>query len=489
MHFYNCLFPLSNFYQKLEYPPKNLYNQHIVLSNFVEYTISGVSLMKKVMRFGVLFLAFVLLLQTMGLSMGQAEDRSYPETAVQTSTTFPEDGGNRWPEASESVRLLPQPAPLFDDKNGNPVATIGPQLIRILAQNGAWFRIATDLGPRWINLQTYASTFVPSERPQPIGRHFMSWQFPTYLEPDFRAPRQELHDPQIVTILELRGDGWAYICTYRGTRWIYIRGNLRYVEREFSLFDEKGGRVTARVAPQVVTILEQDGNWFLISTYVGPRWTNLTAPRPPAGNRLVALTFDDGPSIHTERLLDALAARNVPATFYVLGRQVEARPQIARRIVTEGHEIANHSLSHPQLSRLSAAGVRDQLIRTSDIIYRATGVRPTNMRPPYGAQNQTVRNVAAERGYPVVLWSIDTLDWRHRNVPAIMSHIVDRHGNIRVRDGDIILMHDVHAPTIDAAIRTVDLLLANGFTFVTVSELFEARGGGTPGRVYTSMPR
>jgi len=197
------------------------------------------------------------------------------------------------------------------------------------------------------------------------------------------------------------------------------------------------------------------------------------------------LTFDDGPSVHTARLLDALAARNVPVTFFVQGQQVQSRPAIAARIVAEGHEIANHSFSHPNLAARNAATIRNELTRTNNAIFQATGTRPTLLRPPYGSHNATVRSVAAEFGFPIVLWSVDTRDWERRNVNAIMSHIVDRNGRPRVRDGDIILMHDVFPTSIDAAIRTIDLLLAEGFTFVTTSDiLIDRHGTLVPGRVY-----
>jgi len=204
--------------------------------------------------------------------------------------------------------------------------------------------------------------------------------------------------------------------------------------------------------------------------------------RPP-GKR-IALTFDDGPSGLTSRLLTELAARNVVATFFVLGQQVDAHPGIAARIVQEGHEIASHTYSHPELTRMSAAGIRSEFHRTREAIYNATGIIPAVFRPTYGAMNQTVQNVAAEFGYPIILWSVDTRDWESRNVNSILSHFVDGNGNVRIREGDIILMHDIHAPTIDAAIRAVDILLANGFTFVTVSELLADQGTPVPGGVY-----
>jgi len=134
---------------------------------------------------------------------------------------------------------------------------------------------------------------------------------------------------------------------------------------------------------------------------------------------------------------------------------------------------------------MSAAGIRDELTRCRNVIYQATGRYLTLLRPPYGSHNATVQSVAREFGYALLLWSVDTRDWESRNVNAILGHFVAPDGTVRIRDGDIILMHDIYPTTIDAAIRGIDILLANGFEFVTVSELLTERHGGiTPGKVY-----
>jgi len=319
--------------------------------------------------------------------------------------------------------------------------------------------------------------------PQPEQR-YISWQFLTYLEPDFRAAKQESFPPQSVNILQRQDDGWGQITTWSGDRWVYLLANMRYVEKAVYLYDRPVGSRGDRIEPQVVTVLHQEGDWYQISTWLGPKWIYLgVGPQP--GGRQIALTFDDGPSVQTIRLLDALYARNVSATFFVLGQQVAAFPAVAQRIVREGHEIANHSYSHPDLSRMSAAGIREQLARCRSIIYQTTGQYPSLLRPPYGSHNSTVQSVAGEFGYPLILWSVDTRDWESRNVNAILGHFVAPDGTVRIRDGDIILMHDIYPTTIDAAIRAIDILLANGFEFVTISDLLTARYGAiTPGKVY-----
>ena len=318
--------------------------------------------------------------------------------------------------------------------------------------------------------------------------HYITWPFVTYLEPDFRAEKQASFPPQSVNIIEQQNDGWALIATANGNRWVYLRANMRYADKSVFLYDQPHGKQDGRITPQVVTVLQQgqgeEADWYQICTWLEARWIYLGTGQQPGGKR-IAITFDDGPSAYTNRLLDALYDRDVTATFFVLGQQVAANPSTAIRIVNEGHEIASHSYRHPDLSRRSAAGIRDELSQCRDIIYTTTGRHPTLLRPPYGAHNSTVQSVAREFGYPLIMWSVDTRDWESRNVNAIMGHFVNANGTVRIRDGDIILMHDIYATTIDAAIRAIDILLAEGFTFVTVSELLTERYGElTPGKVY-----
>jgi peptidoglycan/xylan/chitin deacetylase (PgdA/CDA1 family) len=186
------------------------------------------------------------------------------------------------------------------------------------------------------------------------------------------------------------------------------------------------------------------------------------------GTPHLALTFDDGPHGKlTPKLLDLLGRRGVKSTFYVIGRNVEAYPDIACRIVAEGHEIANHTWTHPQLSRLSAARVADELRRTHDKVLEVTGVRMTNLRPPYGAFNDSVRRVAFDRhGYDTIMWSVDPLDWKYRNSSRVTRELVKG-----AAPGAVLLCHDIHPSTIAAVPPTLDQLLGRGFRFVTVAEL------------------
>lgn len=199
----------------------------------------------------------------------------------------------------------------------------------------------------------------------------------------------------------------------------------------------------------------------------------------------IAMTFDDGPHPqNTPRLLDMLKARNIKATFYVIGENVERYPDIARRIVAEGHEIANHTWTHANLTKLSDAALRRELDQTRDAIVSATGVKPRTMRPPYGALRQTQRElIFREYGYPTIMWAVDPQDWKRPGVSVVTSRILNSTSN-----GAIVLAHDLHKPTIDAMPGTFDGLLRKGFKFVTVSQLLAMKGGSTaaPGDVSVS---
>jgi peptidoglycan/xylan/chitin deacetylase (PgdA/CDA1 family) len=202
------------------------------------------------------------------------------------------------------------------------------------------------------------------------------------------------------------------------------------------------------------------------------------APRPPrapasynsvqTSRPVVALTFDDGPHPeHTPKLLDILRQQGVRATFYVIGRSVETYPEIARRIVAEGHEIANHTWSHPTLTTIGAARVDQEIRKTSEVIERVTGRRPTNMRPPYGAINDRVRqSMLRDHGLDVIMWSVDPLDWRRPGASVVAQRLVDG-----AHPGAILLAHDIHPGTIEAMPATISRLKAKGYGFATVSQL------------------
>jgi peptidoglycan/xylan/chitin deacetylase (PgdA/CDA1 family) len=202
-----------------------------------------------------------------------------------------------------------------------------------------------------------------------------------------------------------------------------------------------------------------------------PDQPNLSYTRCEVEARAAAITFDDGPhGTLTPRLLDILRERNVKATFFMVGQNVAAYPAIVKRMVEEGHEVASHSWSHPQLTALGAEGVRSQLRRTHDAIEQACGVAPVLYRPPYGATRLTQRrSIMDEFGYPTILWDVDPLDWQHpRTVQKVRDRVLRG-----TRRGSIVLLHDIHASTIDAVPAILDELIARDFKLVTVSQLLQ----------------
>ncbi|MEO7724171.1 MAG: polysaccharide deacetylase family protein [Chthoniobacterales bacterium] len=182
----------------------------------------------------------------------------------------------------------------------------------------------------------------------------------------------------------------------------------------------------------------------------------------------IALTFDDGPSEKlTPELLDLLAKHHMRATFFVVGKNVVEHPEILQRAAREGHEIANHSWSHPAFGKMGDERVRAELQKTDDAIRAAIGKRPTLMRPPYGSITARQKKwIHSEFGYRTILWDVDPLDWKRPGSSVVTSRILKE-----TRSGSIVLAHDIHPGTIKAMPDTFDQLEAKGFKFVTVSEL------------------
>ena len=200
----------------------------------------------------------------------------------------------------------------------------------------------------------------------------------------------------------------------------------------------------------------------------------------------IAMTFDDGPAEKlTPKLLDFLAAHKMKATFFVVGECVAEFPEIVKRAAREGHEIANHSWSHPNLGKMSDDGVRRELQKTDDAIKAATGVRPTTMRPPYGSITARQKQwIYEEFGYRVIIWDVDPLDWKRPGPSVVRDRIVSQ-----TQPGSIILAHDIHPPTIEAMPSTLEQLQAKGFKFVTVSELLAMSKPAPPKPASTVIPR
>jgi peptidoglycan-N-acetylglucosamine deacetylase len=179
----------------------------------------------------------------------------------------------------------------------------------------------------------------------------------------------------------------------------------------------------------------------------------------------VALTFDDGPHPEqTPRLLDILDREQVSATFYVIGSCAERYPDVVRQAFLAGHDIGNHSWSHPLLTRLSPEAVEVEFARTDDLLISINGDRPNTIRAPYGAANDEIKAIAWPRS--MMLWDVDTNDWRSRNTGSVEHEAVSRRGGV-------VLMHDIYPTTIAAVPAIIREYKARGFRFVTMSSFIE----------------
>ena len=191
----------------------------------------------------------------------------------------------------------------------------------------------------------------------------------------------------------------------------------------------------------------------------------VTLDSPP----LVALTFDDGPrSSTTGPLLDGLALREVPATFFLVGNRIPGNEDLVRRMAAEGHQIGIHTYDHVELKGLSRQDFDLQVGKTRVLITRLVGEGNYWLRPPYGLIDRQAENWC---GGPVILWSVDPEDWKDNDIDRVVAAVAEH-----VSDGDIILLHDLFPSSAQAALRIVDTLLARGYCFVTVEQLMAERG-------------
>ena len=205
---------------------------------------------------------------------------------------------------------------------------------------------------------------------------------------------------------------------------------------------------------------------------------SVDAPTQLPQQKLIALTFDDGPRRSTTtRLLDGLAERGVKATFFLIGRQIADNADVVERMDREGHQIGIHTFGHVQLTDLNQTDFDAQVESTRTLLKDLLGHNDFLLRPPYGKWDEGVKKRA---GCPIILWSIDPEDWDDKNTDRVVNMVVNQ-----ARDGGIILLHDIYPESVDAALQIVDKLHAQGYYFCTIDQLFAARGLSLdPGEVY-----
>lgn len=184
--------------------------------------------------------------------------------------------------------------------------------------------------------------------------------------------------------------------------------------------------------------------------------------------KMIALTFDDGPNYNTSKVIDVLNKYDIKATFFVLGSRARNNKDILKKMADSGMEIGNHTYNHLLLTKYDENKIRSEIEDTSEVIYSATKKKPKLLRPSYGSVNNKIKKVA---NMPIIIWDIDTLDWKYHNSKRITSRVVNK-----VRDGDIILMHDIYSASLNALSNIIPILQDNGYEFVTIDELFYYKG-------------
>lgn len=187
-----------------------------------------------------------------------------------------------------------------------------------------------------------------------------------------------------------------------------------------------------------------------------------------ASTKYIAVTFDDGPGIYTNGLLDTLDKYNSQATFFVLGNRVNNEASVLKRAYNLGMEIGSHTYSHQNLNAISKNQIIQEISKTKKVIKKITRHNPTVLRPPYGNYNKTVSSNA---GVPMIYWSVDTLDWKYRNSTYVKNTIIDN-----AKDGDIILLHDIHQTSVEGFKLALPKLKKKGYELVTVTELYKIKG-------------
>ena len=198
---------------------------------------------------------------------------------------------------------------------------------------------------------------------------------------------------------------------------------------------------------------------------------------------MIALTYDDGPAGGlTHRIIAALDKVGGKGTFFVIGNSISGNEALLQTMINNGHEIGNHTYHHIAINKQSESARAGAISSTTAKIRSITGVSPVVFRPPYGSYNQASLNTVGSQGMSSILWSVDTLDWKHRNTQHVVNAVLNN-----AKDGDIILMHDIHPTTVAASEIIIPELARRGYQLLTVSELASQRGGMRAGSSYSAF--
>ena len=281
------------------------------------------------------------------------------------------------------------------------------------------------------------------------------------------AKEEALADPDAAVRIPLKGvsdaDKLGYVLPgwheddngrwYQNSDGSYYSGGFQVVDGTQYYFDDTGYAVTGWLTKGVKDYYFDD---------TGAYDPSITRP-------MLALTFDDGPGQYTERLLNCLEENGAHATFFMLGELIPSYPEEVQHMLRIGCELGNHSYDHSQLTNLSLDDVAGQFSRTDDALIQACGQPASVCRAPYGAFNQSIIETGNR---PFFMWSLDSLDWSYKDVDLDYQEIMEK-GDLS--DGTIILMHDIHEPSVECACRIIPELIDRGYKLVTVSEMAEAK--------------
>lgn len=228
---------------------------------------------------------------------------------------------------------------------------------------------------------------------------------------------------------------------------------------------------------QVFAHIELDSNAILKNELLNAQNMNsYTIPKAEMVEKnnapMIALTYDDGPHpVNTLKILETLEKYGAKATFFMVGENVVNNKEIPRKVIEQGSEIGTHTWNHANLNTLSSENITSQLTSSTNAIETSSGTSVKLFRPPYGNSNDAVKNVAKSQGKAIIIWSVDTEDWKSRDAKIVSEHVLNN-----VQSGDIVLMHDLYDSTAEASEIIVKELTKRGYKLVTVTELFENRG-------------
>lgn len=262
---------------------------------------------------------------------------------------------------------------------------------------------------------------------------------------------------------------------------------IRILTLQLQSVREEGDSQKAQIGQLEAQIAKLEAELALLKGITPTPTTSKTPGTDPTGKKLVALTFDDGPGKYTAQLLDVLKQHNARATFFVVGYNAVKYQPLLARMAAEGHAVGNHSDQHANLTKF---GTKEEafaaLAECNALIEKNTGKPCNMMRPPGGNSNAMVSEMSKDHGLAIIRWSVDTEDWKSRDKDKIIETAFDPSSPYRVRDGAIVLMHDIYECTFEAVKEMLVRLENEGYEMVTVPELLEARGSMEAGNVYYS---